>query len=222
MTRLLLVRHGETDWNAEGRWQGQTGVGLNARGQEQAEVTARHLIAMAPDAVLLARSDSQRVAETAAPLEARLGVPVLVDARLREIDVGGWSGRTHGEVERTDPDGWAAYRRGDPVAIGGGETTRELTDRMVAAIRDVAVAARGGTAIIVTHGWALRVGVAGLLALEGSAADALGRASNCSVTELAFDRTRGGRGVPLMIDFAGCSHLQADALVSTHRGAGAR
>jgi glucosyl-3-phosphoglycerate phosphatase len=216
MTRLVLVRHGETDWNAEGRWQGQTGTSLNALGRSQAEVTARHLASTHPDATLLARSDSRRVAETAAPLEALLDVPVLVDARLREIDVGRWSGRTRAEVQVDDPAGWAAYRRGDPVAIGGGETALAMRDRMLAALADVGRAARGGTAIVLTHGWALRVAVAGLLELDAAADDRLGRATNCSITELLVEDDRAS-----LVHFASCTHLET-ALVSTHRGAGGR
>lgn len=217
MTRLVLVRHGETDWNAEGRWQGQTGVGLNALGRRQARATAQHLAAAHPDAALIARSDSQRVAETAAPLQMLLDVPVLIDARLRELDVGRWSGRTRAEVEVADAAGWAAYRRGDPVAIGGGETTAALQERMLTALGEIARAARGGTAIVVTHGWALRVAVMGLLARSPETATAVGRASNCSITEVVIDE----RGAALR-SFAARGHLDDDALVATHRGAGAR
>lgn len=216
-TRLVLVRHGETDWNAEGRWQGQTGVGLNERGRRQAEVTAAHLAVAFPEAALLARSDSRRVAETAEPLEARIDLPVLVDPRLRELDVGRWSGCTRAEVEAADPEGWAAYRRGEPVAIGGGETVGELRERMLAALDDVVAKVGAGTAIVVTHGWALRVAVAGLLALQGDEAEALTRASNCSVTVVDLRA-----GAASLTAYAGCDHLGGAGLVSAHRSVAER
>lgn len=213
-SRIVLVRHGETAWNAEGRWQGQTGVGLSVLGRQQAAVTAAHLVEAFGDAVLLARSDSERVAETAAPLEELLAIPVVVDERLREIDVGHWSGQTAEEVAIADPEGFAAYRAGLPSAIGGGETVEELRTRMLAAIGDVAEKAAGRTAIVVTHGWALRVAIAGLLKLSTDDAAAMERASNCSVTvvdvDVEADRTA-------LVDYANCSHLELKQLVSIRR-----
>jgi glucosyl-3-phosphoglycerate phosphatase len=209
VVRLVLVRHGETAWNAEGRWQGQTGVGLNALGRQQAEVTAAHLAAAHPGATLIARSDAQRVAETAAPLEARLDVPVLVDPRLREIDVGRWSGRTRAEVRAMDPDGYAAYRRGAPLRIGGGETVAELGDRMLDALGDVVATVGRGTAVVVTHGWALRVAIARLIAGPDAAPVELTRAANCSVT--VVDVHAGGAA---LAGWAGCDHLELHGLVA--------
>jgi glucosyl-3-phosphoglycerate phosphatase len=209
-TRLLLVRHGETDWNAEGRWQGQGGVGLNALGARQAAATAAHLAAVADDVALLARSDSQRVEESAAPIAARLGVPVVVDPRLREVDVGRWSGRTRPEVEAAEPEAFAAYRRGErDVRVGGGETIAEVEARMVAALRDVAAAARGRTAVVVTHGWALRLAVAGLLGADRAAAEAMARAGNCSITELLVEG-----GAAELVGYAAAAHLEATPLAA--------
>lgn len=215
--RLVLLRHAETPWNADGRWQGQTGVGLSPLGLRQAEATAAHVAAVHPDAVLIARSDSLRVAETAAPLEARLDVPVVVDERLREIDVGAWSGRTSEEVRAFDPDGWAALHAGAPVPVGGGETVAALRARMLAALDDVVGKVGDGTGVVVTHGWALRVAVAALLDLPPAEADAVARVANCSVTVVDV----GPQGAALA-GYGACDHLTADDLMSPRRGATGR
>jgi probable phosphoglycerate mutase len=207
------VRHAQTAWNAQGRWQGQAGEGLDEIGRAQAATTAHHLAAAHPDARRIARSDSQRAAETSAYVEALLDVPVDVDVRLREMDVGTWSGRTREQVEHFDPAGWAAYRRGDGGPLGGGEAVTQLADRMVAALRDLAVRTGPGTAIVITHGWALRVGVAALLELGPSEAEELGRAPNCSISVLELDGD-----TTTLVDYAGCAHLEADAPLAIHRG----
>ncbi|HEY5099343.1 MAG TPA: histidine phosphatase family protein, partial [Gaiellaceae bacterium] len=96
MTTLLLVRHGETDWNAERRWQGHADVPLNDRGREQARVLAEQLTGESIDAIY--SSDLSRARDTADIVGVRLGVPVVVDADLREIDVGPIEGMTAEET----------------------------------------------------------------------------------------------------------------------------
>jgi broad specificity phosphatase PhoE len=96
MTTLLLVRHGETDWNAERRWQGHADVPLNERGRDQAERLAEELENARVDAVY--SSDLSRARETAEIVGARLGVPVVLDPALREIDVGSREGLTWPET----------------------------------------------------------------------------------------------------------------------------
>src|SRR5574341_2547686 len=83
MTRLILIRHGQTDWNAEGRWEGQTDVPLNSRGLEQAQRIASELAETGIQAIYA--SDLQRVQQTVEPLARLTGLPVQVDPRLREI-----------------------------------------------------------------------------------------------------------------------------------------
>jgi len=102
MTTLLLVRHGETDWNAERRWQGHADVPLNERGREQARALAEQLAGESVDAIY--SSDLSRARDTADILGARLDVPVVVDADLREIDVGPVEGLT--AEESAAFDGW--------------------------------------------------------------------------------------------------------------------
>ncbi len=207
-SRLVCIRHGETSWNSEGRWQEQSGAGLNDRGRAQARATAHHLASRFGDAAMIARSDSQRVAETAAPLTELLDVPVLVDARLREVDVGAWSGLTRHQVERADPAGWASYRAGEARRVGGGETVEEVRARALAAVQEVVERLCGGTAIVLTHGWTLRILVAALL---GDEPDLLPRVANCSVTVLDVSP----HGVE-RVGYGECGHLEAGALMSQH------
>ncbi|MBI3763708.1 MAG: histidine phosphatase family protein, partial [Chloroflexi bacterium] len=112
MTRLWLIRHGETDWNVEGRWQGQTDPPLNESGRAQAEALAAQLAGIRIEAIY--SSDLQRAHTTARIIARGLGLPVRLDARWREIDQGEWEGLLVTEVAARYPDELAA-RRSDPV-----------------------------------------------------------------------------------------------------------
>jgi probable phosphoglycerate mutase len=137
MTELVLLRHGESLWNAEHRYQGQLGTGLSARGRQQAKEAADYLQSLQIDAVVA--SDLQRVTETLQPyLDTRDDVPVRIDARWREIDVGTWGGRTFADVYADEPDVVEAFARGEDVARGGGETFAQLRTRVWAAARAIA------------------------------------------------------------------------------------
>jgi probable phosphoglycerate mutase len=179
---LLLVRHGESHWNAAGRLQGHGGSGLSERGHAQAKATARFLDRIASDAVVLARSDLPRVAETAAPTADLLRVTERVDPRLREIDVGTWTGLNWDEVAAVDPETLAAWRAGNDVRRGGGETFAELRARVWAAWQDLAEV--DGTVLVFTHGGPIRVGVAAALGLPPLGERLLAPLENCSVTQL--------------------------------------
>ena len=151
-TRILLARHGETDWNRIGRWQGHADPPLNATGRRQAAELAERL---ARDGIVaIYASDLQRASETARVVGTRLGLGVVEDAELREIDVGSWSGLTRAEVAKRFPDGFARWQAGD---IGhDGEAREQLTARVVAAVERIAGAHEGATVLVVTHGGAIR------------------------------------------------------------------
>ncbi len=182
--RLVLVRHGESTWNAAGRIQGHSGGGLTERGRAQAESVAATVAHSYPDVALIARSDLRRVEETAGPAEARLGVPVRVDRRLREIDVGAWAGLTFEEVQERDPDGVAAWRRGEDIGRGGGETFAELRQRVWQAVTELVGTPGGGTVVLFTHGGPIRVAAACALGLVDASATTLGPLANGSLTVL--------------------------------------
>lgn len=152
-TTVLLARHGETDWNVEGRWQGHTDRPLNERGLRQADALADRLASLAIDAVYA--SDLRRAAETAEPVARRLGLDVTLDRGLREVDVGSWAGLTRDEVAQRFPEG---YRRWREFGAGweDGETYEQMAARVTAAVRRIAGAHTGGCIVVVSHGGAIR------------------------------------------------------------------
>lgn len=179
MSRLLLVRHGQSDWNAEGRIQGQSGAGLSDLGRRQAEAVASAVADERPDARLVS-SDLQRCQQTAAPLAARLGHEPELEPRLRERAFGAWEGRRHAEVASEDAERWTRFARGEEV-IGeiGGETAAALADRVVPVLR--ALLDGEDDTVAVTHGGPIWQGVHAMLSLPPAA---LGPVGNTSVTEL--------------------------------------
>src|SRR5258707_7809407 len=102
LTRVTLIRHGETAWNVNGRWQGQAAVPLNDEGRRQAMLLAEHLLPRAAEFAAIYSSDSLRCRETAELVASRLDKSVQLDARLREIDLGEWQGLTSDEVQAWD------------------------------------------------------------------------------------------------------------------------
>ncbi|MEX1178265.1 MAG: histidine phosphatase family protein [Nitriliruptor sp.] len=153
MRRLVLVRHGESLWNAEGRIQGQSCAGLSPRGHAQAVATATALVVAYPDAHLVS-SDLQRTRETVAPLEAMLGRSARFDPRLRERSFGQWEQRLRDEVAASEPQRWQRWLSGeDLIGEVGGESAEALADRVEPVLRELlASTGAGGTTIAVTHG----------------------------------------------------------------------
>ncbi|MET8835185.1 histidine phosphatase family protein [Micromonospora sp. NPDC004540] len=185
MTRLIIWRHGNTDWNAAGRVQGQTDVPLNDLGREQARVAAPVLAALRPDAIVA--SDLRRAADTAAALAALTGLPVRSDARLRERHFGQWQGLALTEVAERFPDEYARWRAGDPDPGAGIESLDDLGKRLGAAFQEAADLAVGGTVVVATHGGGARQGVGHLLGWDHAVLRSVGSLANCHWTELRHD-----------------------------------
>jgi probable phosphoglycerate mutase len=149
---LLVVRHGQSTWNADGRWQGQADPPLSPLGEEQAAAASR---TVGPCDAIFA-SDLERACRTAAIVAATV-LPggegsVVTDPRLRERHAGDWTGLTRREIEERDPGALAAGRR-----PSGFEPDADLAARGLAALLDCARAlAPGGTALVVTHGGLIR------------------------------------------------------------------
>lgn len=182
MSRLVLVRHGESIYNADARIQGQQCAGLSRLGEAQAEATAAALAAAYPGARLVS-SDLRRTRETIAPLAVALTREPEEDARLRERSFGRWEGHLRVEVARDDADRWRRWLGGEDV-IGevGGETGRELADRVVPAFEELLAATPDDeVTIAVTHGGPIWHGLHRLLGFDRPI---LGGVDNCSVTEL--------------------------------------
>jgi glucosyl-3-phosphoglycerate phosphatase len=189
LKRLVLVRHGESLWNAEGRIQGQRCAGLSATGHEQAKAVARSLAESYPDAVLVT-SDLQRTLETVAPLEAELGRAARVDAGLRERSFGAWEGRLREDVQREDVERWGRWVAGEDVVPElGGESGSQLIDRVVPVLRGLIVSTPvDGVTVAVTHGGPVWHGTHELLGMRRGT---LGSVGNGAVTEFVTWTMRG-------------------------------
>jgi len=190
VSRLLVWRHGNTDWNAGHRVQGQTDVPLNALGHQQAVDAAELLARFRPDAIVA--SDLRRAADTAAALAALTGLPVKSDPRLRERYFGAWQGLTMTEVAETRPDEYARWTSGADHISDDVETLDDLGKRVAEALRDAATAAPpGGTVVVATHGAAARQGVGHLLGWPREQLRTLRALQNCHWVELTHDAARG-------------------------------
>jgi len=162
-TRLLLVRHGETSWNAKGLWQGHGDPELTAEGHAQADRLARTLHEeTGPPWTKVIASDLARAQQTAVAVAGLLSLPVEVDLRLRELDVGAWSGLSRSEIESRDPETLRAFERGEPmIRPGGGESRIEIRERTHAFVCDLANRSAGQSLIVVTHLGVIRALVPG-------------------------------------------------------------
>ena len=165
MSKLILVRHGETTWNIEMRYQGQTDISLTANGIEQAGKVAQRLAVEKIAAVY--SSDLSRAFVTAAQIAAVHGLDVLTRRDLREISFGEWEGMTYDSL---DLDGGGTGNRlfSHPaeIEIPGGETFFEVQQRMMEALRELAQRHEGQTVVIVSHGAAIRTVLCDVLGMD--------------------------------------------------------
>ncbi|WP_250009113.1 histidine phosphatase family protein [Actinoplanes sp. M2I2] len=189
MNRLIVWRHGNTDWNATHRVQGQTDVSLNDLGRQQAVDAAELLVKLKPDAIVA--SDLRRAADTAAALAALTGLSISYDKRLRERYFGAWQGLTMTEVTQVHPEQHARWTAGQEVG-GDVETLDELGTRVADGLLDAAaLAPPGGTVVVATHGAAARQGVGHLLGWPIEQLRTLRALQNCHWIELNLDDKRG-------------------------------
>jgi probable phosphoglycerate mutase len=155
---LIVLRHGQTRWNATGRFQGQADPPLDQVGRREAEQVAETIATMCPH--LLISSDLRRAYQTALALSARTLLPITRDARLREIDLGSWTGLDHIQAARRYPDEYDQWRTGADIRRGGGETRAEAgaraADALIAALTS---APAGSTVVAVAHGVVLQAAI---------------------------------------------------------------
>jgi probable phosphoglycerate mutase len=186
--RLLLLRHGRTAWNDSGRFQGQADPPLDEVGRAQAAAVGPVIAAMRPD--LVVSSDLRRTRSTA----AAIGLPYRSDARLREIDLGAWSGLTSEEAAALFPAEDAAWRRGEDVRRGGGETYTEVGARAGQLFDELVAtglpAGSDSLVVFVLHGGTARSLIGRLLGLPERTWWHFGPLRNCHWTLL---RTEHGR-----------------------------
>lgn len=178
----LVVRHGETEWNATGRIQGWAPVGLSETGREQAERVAEELASADVDAVVA--SDLDRAVETADPIADAVGVPVETDARLRERDFGVYQGLSSSGFFDRVPELDLLENGSDAAAYTpeSGESWVAVRDRVNAAFE--ALTDRSGTVVVVTHVNPIRLIVGEHRGLDVVRSLTELSAANCSVTEI--------------------------------------
>ncbi|MDX6715005.1 MAG: 2,3-bisphosphoglycerate-dependent phosphoglycerate mutase [Baekduia sp.] len=175
---IALARHGETDYNAQRRFQGHLAVPLNERGREQAHELAQ--VAAQREWAALICSPLARARETADIVAAAIGHQPVEDARFSETDCGDWTDRTFDDVERDEPELFAAYVRADPAfAFPGGESFAHQQLRVLEGIDAARLGPR--PALVVTHRGSIRLALAALHADDAQRSAAI---PNASLVEL--------------------------------------
>lgn len=182
MIRITFARHGQSMSNAIGRWQGQSDVPLSDQGRDEALRLARRLRKAQFD--LVVASDLRRAADTARTLNR----PIELDEQLREIDVGAWEGLSRDEVQRRYGDDLAAVARGEDIALGGGESWREVQGRAERAVaRLLGRLSDGDHALVVGHGGWIRALFAGAIVAADHSKRPLASIVNTALCTLEFD-----------------------------------
>jgi glucosyl-3-phosphoglycerate phosphatase len=188
LRRLILLRHGQTDYNVAGRMQGHLDSVLTAAGREQAAAAAPVLAALAPDR--LVSSDLTRAVDTAEVVGAACGLPVKLDPRLRETHLGRWQGSTVAEIDRDYPGAIAEWRSDPTWAPPGGESRVAVVARSEPVVDELdAEFADSGeesvTVLLVAHGGLIAGLTTGLLGLPIEVWPSFGGLGNCRWAVLA-------------------------------------
>jgi probable phosphoglycerate mutase len=191
MRRVVLLRHGRTEWNATGRFQGQTESRLDGIGRAQAEAAAIAVAPMRPDAIV--SSDLTRALDTAHTVAAECGLEVAVDPRLREIHLGAWEGLTRAEARAQFNEEYHRWQTGEDARRGGGETYAEVGARCLEVINEWLDRLGPGCLLVaVTHGSAARATIGTMIGMDPDTWWRLAPLSNCRWSLLA-DIGRGWR-----------------------------
>lgn len=210
-TTILLIRHGQTDWNAQSRWQGHLDIPLNETGQAQTQALARRLASWPIQAVY--SSDLQRAAMTAVPLAAALNQQPTFDPLWRERDVGDFGGLTSQEAKERYPDIWATMKNG-LLTPPNGEDWQSLRARAAAAFEQVAARHEGEMVAVVSHGGTLVNVIAHVLEMP---VDRYGRFRLSGNTGLSIVEITEERG-PYLTLLNGTSHLENHVMPTRFQG----
>ena len=195
---LTLVRHGETSANLAGVWHGSTDGPLTDRGREQAQRVARFLRDRYADASAVYTSPLLRARDTARAIALSLALEPRLEDGLREYDLGSWEGKTYRELHETHRL-WDEMRRDPDFAPHGGESPRQVTERITAALRHIGAGHPGERVIVVTHGGALSMALAAIV--DGDYTRWRRVMSNCAVSELVLEPA------PELLSFNQTDHL---------------
>ncbi|BBX53056.1 histidine phosphatase family protein [Mycolicibacterium poriferae] len=185
-----MLRHGQTEWNAGSRMQGQIDTDLTDLGRQQADAAAELLAKRQP--LLIVSSDLRRALDTAVALSDRSGQPVSIDTRLRETHLGDWQGMTHVEVDDVSPGARLAWRDDARWAPHGGESRVDVADRSVPLVRELVAQQVGWgvedpdrPVVLVAHGGLIAALTGALLGLPVDNWPVLGGMGNASWVQLA-------------------------------------
>ena len=185
-TTLLLVRHGETDANVTGIWQGSTDGILNRRGEVQAHAIATRLAADNPGIVAIYSSPLSRAVRTAEIISQEVGNPPLERTpTLAEFNLGEWEGLTYEQL-RHEKRLWELMNADPTFAPPGGESAVEFATRLVHAFQSIAGRHQGQTVLIVSHGGAIATALSMLIEQDGTRWTSY-QMANCALSELTFD-----------------------------------
>ena len=209
MTEILLIRHGETDWNAERRMQGHLDIALNAVGRRQADRLAAALRGAGPHVVI--SSDLQRARDTAQAVAQACSVELIIDAACRERCFGAFEGLLYDEIGAHFPAAHAAWQARDidaryPPGTQVAETLREFSQRAIAGVLMHAQRHAGKKIAIVTHGGVLDC------IYRFSTGMALEKKRDVDIGNASVNRFRYEQGALRLLQWGDISHLQAPAL----------
>ncbi|ANR71540.1 phosphoglycerate mutase [Selenomonas sp. oral taxon 126] len=203
MTEIIIIRHGETEWNKTGRFQGHSDVPLSAEGRAQAAMLGKNLSVDHVD--MIYASDLTRAMETAAPLAQRFGLEVISDPQLRELNFGAWEGRNFNDVNAENPNAMKNfYTDPEQADIPESEPFPEFQRRIAGRVREIVAQERGKRIVIVSHGASIRILLADLLSMPIRSIWHLSQL-NTAVNKIRFEDD-GFAVVTLMND---TSHLRA-------------
>jgi broad specificity phosphatase PhoE len=196
--RVLIVRHGETDYNASGRWQGWLQTNLSEQGKRQVRLLAAYLQPLPLGAIY--SSDLQRAIDTAQPIAQSHGLTVQTDQRLREIGLGIFQGLTRSEIQQTYPLEFDRWHNDHSYVVPQGESRLQLQERMFAAWQAIVNGDSGQQIVLVSHGGAIRWLLLKLFSPEAIAGKSI---ENTSITTLErVDETW------RLVEFSATPHLR--------------
>ncbi|MDQ3929081.1 MAG: histidine phosphatase family protein [Chloroflexota bacterium] len=200
-TRVYLVRHGETTWNRERRFQGQQDVPLSQLGVEQSGIVARWLAEQQASFAAVYSSDLARAVQTAGIIAATLGLEPVYAPALREIHVGEWQGLLVDEIRQRYPGQLEEWDRlVDRFTLPGGESIPQVRDRVFGFYNSIVTRHPGQAIVIVSHGACLAALIVAMLGWDLVTAwnTRLARMGNTGVSAIAFDHTTGGHELVLL------------------------
>jgi len=183
--RLLLARHGQTEWHSDNRYVSRTDIGLTEAGHEQASTLARRAEQESVDLVL--SSPLGRALLTAKPAAAACGLEPQIDGRLRELDFGRWEGKTLVEIREEDPGSVRRFEESAEHGFPGGEPLQEGADRVLEVFADLSRSHPGRTVLVVAHNTLIRLALCRMLGVElGQYRRLMPRVVNGTVSEVRF------------------------------------